>query len=37
VEWLGKGFDLSQLAGKPVQLVFRLRGARLYAMQFVQR
>ncbi len=37
VEWLGRGTDLSQLAGKPVQLLFRLRGARLYAMQFLER
>ncbi|MBN2354622.1 LamG domain-containing protein, partial [candidate division KSB1 bacterium] len=27
--------DVSSLAGKTVQVVFRLRGARLYAMQFV--
>ncbi len=37
VEWLGKGTDVSALAGKPVQLVFRMRGAKLYAMQFVRR
>jgi len=29
-------FDVSALAGKTVQLVFRMRGAKLYAMQFVQ-
>lgn len=37
VEWLHKGTDVSELAGKPVRLVFRLHGARLYAMQFVER
>ena len=37
VEWLGKGTDLSAFEGRPVQLVFRMRGSRLYAMQFVQR
>lgn len=36
VEWLGKGHDVSPLAGKPVQLVFELHGARLYALQFDQ-
>jgi len=37
VEWLGLGKDLSALAGKTVQLVFRLRGAKLYAFQFVEK
>lgn len=37
VEWLKKGTDVSELAGRVVQLVFRLRGARLYAMQFQKR
>ena len=36
VEWLGKGTDLSQFAGKPVRLVVRMRGASLYALQFFQ-
>ena len=36
VEWLHGG-DLSALAGKPVQVVLRMRGAKLYAMQFVAR
>jgi hypothetical protein len=27
--------DVSQLAGRTVQLVFRMRGTKLYAMQFV--
>jgi hypothetical protein len=37
VEWLGRGKDLSQLAGRTVQLVFRMRGSKLYAMQFVRQ
>ncbi len=35
VEWLKKGTDVSALVGKPVRLMFRMRGAKLYAMQFV--
>jgi len=34
VEWLN-GADVSALAGKTVQIVLRMRGAKLYAMQFV--
>ena len=34
VEWVNKGTDVSSLAGQPVQLVVRLRGANLYALQF---
>jgi hypothetical protein len=34
VEWLESGSDLSALAGKPVRLVIRMRGTRLYALQF---
>jgi hypothetical protein len=34
VEWLGKGTDLSALAGQTVRVVIRLRGARLYSLQF---
>jgi hypothetical protein len=37
VEWLGKGTDVSSIAGRPVQLVVESRGTRLYSMQFVQR
>lgn len=37
VEWLGKGTDVSELAGRTIQLVFRMRGSKLYAMQFVER
>jgi hypothetical protein len=34
VEWLGKGTDVSALAGRPVQLAIKMRGADLYALQF---
>lgn len=34
VEWLN-GADISALAGKTVRVVLRMRGAKLYAMQFV--
>lgn len=37
VEWLGRGKDVSALAGKTVRLVFRMRGSSLYALQFEQR
>jgi hypothetical protein len=37
VEWLNKGTDISSLAGKPVQLVIRSRGTKLYSLQFVTR
>jgi hypothetical protein len=37
VEWIGKGADVSTLAGRTVQLVVRMRGASLYALQFVER
>lgn len=37
VEWLRKGFDVSDLEGRTVRLVFRMRGSKLYAMQFVRR
>jgi hypothetical protein len=33
---LEKGTDVSALAGKPVQLVFRMRGTKLYSLQFVE-
>ncbi len=36
VDWIGRGTDISELAGKPVQLVFRMRGCKLYAMEFVE-
>jgi len=32
VEWLKKGKDISELSGKEVQIVFRMRGTKLYAM-----
>jgi hypothetical protein len=28
--------DVSQLAGKPIRLMFRMRGSKLYAMQFTE-
>ena len=34
VEWLDRGADLSALAGQPVRLIIRMRGARLFALQF---
>jgi hypothetical protein len=34
VEWLNKGTNVSELKGKTIQLVFRMRGTKLYAMQF---
>jgi len=37
VEWIDKEIDLSPLEGKVVRVVFRMRGAKLYSMQFVQR
>ena len=36
VDWLGNAADLSPLAGRTVQVVLRMRGAKLYAMQFVE-
>ena len=36
VDWLGTGADLSPLVGRTVQVEFRMRGAKLYAMQFVE-
>jgi hypothetical protein len=36
VEWRGRGADVSSLAGRVVQVVFRMRGAKLYAMQFTK-
>jgi hypothetical protein len=36
VEWQERGKDVSALQGRPVQIVFRMRGAKLYSMQFSQ-
>ncbi|RIA45532.1 concanavalin A-like lectin/glucanase superfamily protein [Hephaestia caeni] len=36
VKWLNKGVDVSALAGKEVRLVFRLRGSKLYSMEFAR-
>lgn len=35
VEWTGNGTDVSELQGKTVQVIFKMRGSKLYAMQFV--
>ncbi|MEZ5275121.1 MAG: LamG domain-containing protein [Opitutaceae bacterium] len=35
VEWLHGGSDVSALQGRTVQLVFRMRGSRLFGMQFL--
>jgi hypothetical protein len=37
VRWLGPGGDVSQLQGRTVRVAFRMRGAKLYSMQFVDR
>jgi Concanavalin A-like lectin/glucanases superfamily len=37
VEWLRKGKDLASLQGKVVQAVFRMRGSKLYSLQFLTR
>ena len=37
IEWLDKGKDVGQLVGRTIQLVFRMRGSKLYAMQFLDR
>ena len=35
VEWLNRGSDVAPLQGRTVQIVYRMRGSKLYAMQFV--
>lgn len=35
-EWLNKGKDTSSLQGKTVQLEFRMRGSKLYSIQFIK-
>jgi hypothetical protein len=35
VEWMKHGSDVSSVQGRTVQLLVRLRGAKLYAFQFV--
>jgi hypothetical protein len=37
VEWLKRGVDVSSLEGQTVRLVFRMRHAQLYAMQFTRQ
>lgn len=34
VEWMKKGTDVSELKGKTIKLVYRMRGSKLYAMKF---
>jgi hypothetical protein len=36
VEWMNHRKDVSPVAGKTVQMVFRGRGAKLYSLQFVE-
>jgi len=37
VEWLGRGTDLSAMAGRPLRLIIKMRGASLHALQFVSK
>jgi hypothetical protein len=37
VEWLKTGTDVSKLQGKTVRLVIKMRGSKLYALQFVSK
>jgi hypothetical protein len=37
VQWIDAGKDLSHLAGRPVRVVIRSRGTKLYSLQFVER
>jgi hypothetical protein len=37
VEWLGKGTDVSELAGRAVQVAVQSRGTKMYSLQFVNR
>lgn len=36
VEWMKRGTNVSSLQGRTVRLVFRMRGAQLYALQFTR-
>jgi hypothetical protein len=36
VEWLGRGTDVSALAGKTIRVVIRMRGASLHALRFCE-
>ena len=36
VEWIQKGKDVSELRGRALQLIFRMRGSKLYALQFIE-
>lgn len=35
VEWLQKGTDVSELRGKEIRVLIKMRGAKLYSMQFI--
>jgi hypothetical protein len=37
VEWIEKGKDLSTLQDQPVKIIFRMRGSKLFAFQFISR
>jgi hypothetical protein len=37
VEWMNTGKDVSLLQGKTVQVVIKMRGSKLYSMQFVKK
>jgi hypothetical protein len=37
VKWLNSGSDVSTLQGRTVRVAFRMRGAKLYSMQFTER
>ncbi len=37
VQWIIKGKDISTLQGKELQMVIKMRGTKLYSMQFVQK
>jgi hypothetical protein len=37
VEWVGVGGDVSHLEGRPVRVMVRMRGSRLFSMQFQSR
>ena len=36
-EWINKGKDVSELEGKTIQILFKMRGSKLFAMQFLNK
>lgn len=36
VEWLNRGTDIGELQGRTVQMIIRMRGSKLFAMQFTK-